>query len=62
MVFIHGYIGIGRAKSPNVKEHAPPLARASFGRGVRVEITEEHVNRAASGGCVSLIVRLLLFV
>jgi len=45
----------------NVKEHAPPLAGASFGRGVRVEITQEHVNSAASGGCVSRLVVLLVF-
>jgi len=45
---------------PNVKEHAPPLARASVDHGVSVKITQEHVNRAASGGCVSRIVRLLI--
>ena len=44
----------------NVKEHAPPLARASVDHGVRVEVKREHVNRAASGGCVSRLVRLLV--
>lgn len=43
---------------PNVQEHAPPLAGASVDRGVRVKVTQEHVNRAASGGCVSRLVRL----
>ena len=47
--------------STNVKEHAPPLARASVGRGVRVEVTQEHVNRAASGGCCVSSCSLLLF-
>ena len=37
--------------SDNVKEHAPPLAGASVGRGVRVVVKLDHVNRAASGGC-----------
>ena len=35
----------------NVKEHAPSLARASVGRGVKIGITLDHVNRAASDGC-----------
>jgi hypothetical protein len=36
---------------PNVKEHATLSARASVDHGVEVEITEEHVNRAADRGC-----------
>ena len=35
----------------NVKEHAPPLAGASVGRGVRVVAAVDHVNRGARGGC-----------
>ena len=35
----------------NVKEHAPLSARASINRGVGVEKTGEHVNRAADRGC-----------
>jgi hypothetical protein len=35
----------------NVKEHAPLSARASVDHGVDVEITKEHVNKAADRGC-----------
>ena len=35
----------------NVKEHAPLSAGASVDHGVEVEITEEHVNKAADRGC-----------
>jgi len=49
---LHGSVGVGSEISlSNVKEHAPPLAGASVRRGVRVVVTEDHVNRAASGGC-----------
>ena len=36
---------------PNVKEHAPLAAGASFDHGVDVDTTKEHVNRAADRGC-----------
>ena len=36
---------------PNVKEHAPLSARASFDHGVEVEDTGGHVNKAADKGC-----------
>jgi hypothetical protein len=35
----------------NVKEHAPLSARARVDHGVKVETTEDHVNRAADRGC-----------
>jgi hypothetical protein len=35
----------------NVKEHATLSAGASVDRGVEVETTENHVNRAADRGC-----------
>ena len=37
--------------STNVKEHATPLAGAGVERGVKVHITGEVDDRAASGGC-----------
>jgi len=43
----------------NVKEHATLSAGASVDHGVDVEITENHVNRAADRGCVSRLVLLL---
>ena len=45
----------------NVKEHAPPLAGESVRRGVSVVATIDHVNRAASGGCVSRLVRVISY-
>jgi hypothetical protein len=42
--------------SPNVKEHAPLSAGASVERGVDVETTQEHENKAADRGCVSRLV------
>jgi hypothetical protein len=45
---------------PNVKEHATLSARASVDHGVDVEVTEDHVNRAADRGCVSRLVRLII--
>jgi hypothetical protein len=51
----------GENSLANVREHAPPLAGASFGRGVRVVGTLDHVNRAASGGCVSRLVLPLIY-
>jgi hypothetical protein len=38
-----------------------PPAGASFDHGVEVETTENHVNRAADGGCMSRLVRCLTF-
>ena len=35
---------------PNVKEHAPPLARAGVGRGVEGCVTGDHRNWAAGMG------------
>ena len=37
--------------SENVKEHAPPLARAHVETGVEVHNTGDVDDRAASGGC-----------
>jgi hypothetical protein len=45
----------------NVKEHAPPLARASVETGKRVHITGDVADRAASGGCVSRLVLPLIY-
>ena len=44
----------------NVKEHAPSLAGAHVETGKRVHITGDVADRAASGGCVSRLVRLLI--
>lgn len=44
---------------PNVKEHATLSAGARVDHGVKVEIVEKHVNRAADGVAVSRLVRLL---
>ena len=35
----------------NVKEHAPPLAGVGVETGVKVHVTRDVANRAASGGC-----------
>ena len=40
----------------NVKEHATLSAGASVDHGDDVEVTKEHVNRAADRGCVSRLV------
>jgi len=45
----------------NVKEHATLSAGASVDHGVEVQTTQEHENRAADRGCVSRLVRLLLY-
>jgi hypothetical protein len=46
----------------NVKEHATLSAGASVDHGVDVEVTEEHVNRAADRGCcVSTCSAVLVF-
>ena len=41
---------------PNVKEHATLSAGAHVDHGVDVEVTKDHVNRAADRGCVSRLV------
>ena len=42
---------------PNVQEHATPLAGASVETGVEVHVTGDVADSAASGGCVSRLVR-----
>ena len=49
-------------KSPNVKEHAPPLAGAHFETRVGVHNTGDVADKAASGGCCGspcLVLRLV---
>ena len=41
----------------NVKEHATPLAGAGVETGVKVHVTRDVADSAASGGCVSRLVR-----
>jgi len=41
----------------NVQEHAPPLAGAHVETGEKVHVTGDVDDRAASGGCVSRLVR-----
>jgi len=53
----HGVCG-GEFILENVKEHAPLSAGARVERGLEVDTTEDHVNRAADRGCVSRLVRL----
>ena len=45
----------------NVKEHATLSARTLADHGVRGVVTGDHENRAADRGCVSRLVRLLLW-
>jgi len=45
----------------NVKEHAPLSARASVDHGVKVETTQEHLNRAADRGCCVSTCSAILF-
>ena len=61
-----GNFGIGHRNCdwffPNVIEHATLSAGARVNHGVKVETTEEHVNRAADrGSCVSTCWFLLHF-
>ena len=42
---------------PNVKEHATPLAGAGVETGLEVHTTGDSADKAASGGCVSRLVR-----
>ncbi len=46
-----GFVEPGDFCPGNVKEHATLSASASVDHGVNVEITVEHVNRAADRGC-----------
>jgi hypothetical protein len=41
-------------KSPNVQEHAPPLAEPHAETGVGVHIAGDVDDKAASGGCRGL--------
>ena len=57
----HMCVAIGvKISLPNVKAHLPLGARANVERGVEVVITENHVNRAAPGGWMQRLVRLIL--
>jgi len=49
----HHFLGMCglEISSTNVKEHAPPLARAHVETGEKVHITGDVFDRAASGGC-----------
>lgn len=48
---VFAVVGVEESERPNVKEHAPPLARASVETGVEVHTTGDVSDRAAGGGC-----------
>jgi hypothetical protein len=48
--------------SPNVEEHTPLSARASFNHGVETECGKGHENRAVDRGVLCLVVFALVLV